>query len=104
MKRTLVRYKTNPGSTEENQRLIEKVFEELRAKAPAGVRYLALRLADGTFVHFAETEDGAAPIPALAAFRQFQSGIQQRCAEPPQAADAVVVGNYRMLDEPPPAR
>src|SRR5258708_35960518 len=52
MKRTVVRYKTKPEKAEENARLIEKVFQELRAKAPNGVRYLALKLADGSFIHF----------------------------------------------------
>jgi hypothetical protein len=98
MKRTLVRYRTKPEKTEENQRLIEKVFEELHAKSPKGLRYLALRLGDGTFVHFVSVEDGAASVTALDAFRIFQGEIKERCAEPPQAAEATVVGNYRMLD------
>ena len=87
MKRTLVRYKTRPDRAEENARLIEQVFQELQTKAPEGVRYLALKLDDGTFVHFVmvETDDGANPIPALEAFRSFQSGIKERCIEPPQA-------------------
>ena len=60
MKRTVVRYKIKPEMAEENARLIQKVFEELRAKSPEGIRYLALRLGDGTFVHFStvDTEDG----------------------------------------------
>jgi radical SAM superfamily enzyme with C-terminal helix-hairpin-helix motif len=99
MKRTVVRYKTRPESGPENERLIQKVFEELRAKSPEGVRYLALKLADGTFVHFSATEDGASPIPRLEAFQSFQSGIKERCIEPPQSSDATIVGNYRMLDE-----
>ena len=41
MKRTVVRYKAKPERIEENQRLIERVFQELHAKAPEGVRYLA---------------------------------------------------------------
>jgi hypothetical protein len=41
MKRTVVRYKTKPEQAEENARLIEKVFQELRTRAPDGVRYLA---------------------------------------------------------------
>jgi hypothetical protein len=99
MKRILVRYKAKPEEAQTNQRLIEKVFDELRAKSPAGVRYLALRLGDGSFVHFAMTEDGAPPIPGLEAFGAFQSGIKERCLEPPQSAEATVVGNYRMLQE-----
>ena len=101
MKRTLVRYKTKPERAQENARLIEQVFKELKAKAPDGVRYLCLKLDDGTFVHFStvESTDGAHPITSLEAFRAFQSGIKERCMEPPQSGDATIVGNYRMVDE-----
>jgi hypothetical protein len=101
MKRTLVRYKTKPDEAEENARLIGKVFQELQAKSPDGVRYLALKLDDGTFLHFVmvETADGTSPIPGLQAFRAFQSGIKERCIEPPRSGDVTVVGNYRMLGE-----
>jgi len=97
MKRTLVRYKTKPDEADENVRLIGKVFQELQAKSPDGVRYLVLRLDDGTFLHFVETAEGASPIPALEAFRLFQSGIKERCIEPPRSGDATIVGNYRMV-------
>lgn len=101
MKRSLIRYKTKPGTAEENERLIKDVFKELQAKSPAGIRYLALRLADGSFVHLVtvETSDGMNPIPGLDAFRSFQSGIKDRCIEPPQSGDVTIVGNYRMLSE-----
>jgi radical SAM superfamily enzyme with C-terminal helix-hairpin-helix motif len=99
MKRTLVRYKTKPEQAEENARLIGKVFQELQATSPDGVRYLVLRLGDGTFLHFVETADGTSPIPALEAFQSFQSGIKERCIDPPQSGDATIVGNYRMLGE-----
>jgi hypothetical protein len=101
MKHTVVRYRVKPDSAEQNASLIEKVFEELRAKSLPGVRYLSLRLRDGTFVHFSSVEDryDENPIPRLEAFQPFQSGIKDRCVEPPQVNDAVVVGNYRMLDE-----
>jgi hypothetical protein len=101
MKRTLIRYKTKPDRTQENQRLIESVFEELDAKSPDSVRYLVLRLDDGTFVHFvaADTTDAASAIPGLEAFQLFQSGVKERCIEPPQSAAATIVGNYRMLGE-----
>ena len=60
MKRTLVRYQTKPEKAQKserlNERLIEDVFQELQAKLPAGVRYLALRLADASVVHFAPVE------------------------------------------------
>ena len=99
MTRTVVRYTTRPERTEENQRLIEAVFQELAAKTPDGVRYLVLKVGDGSFVHFVETSEGASPLPGLPAFRSFQSGIKDRCLEPPQAGEATIVGNYRMLAE-----
>jgi hypothetical protein len=99
MKRTLIRYKTKPDAADRNAGLIEKVFEELKATKPDGVRYLSLRLDDDTFVHFVEAEEGSTPLPALDAFKAFQSGIRERCVEPPLAGNATIVGNYRMLSE-----
>jgi hypothetical protein len=102
MKGTVVRYKTTPEMAQENECLIQAVFQELRAKSPEGLRYLVLRLHDGTFIHVStvEMQDGAAnPLPGLEAFRRFQGGIKQRCIEPPKVSDAIVVGNYRMLGE-----
>ncbi len=40
MKRTLIRYKTKPGAADQNAGLIAKVFEELKAAKPNGLRYL----------------------------------------------------------------
>ena len=42
---TIVRYRTRPERADENQALIEQVFAELRATAPAGLRYASFRLA-----------------------------------------------------------
>jgi hypothetical protein len=100
MKRTLIRYKTRPEMADTNAALIAAVFVELKAARPEGVRYLSLRLEDDSFVHLVETEaDAAGAIPGLAAFRLFQSGIRERCIEPPQAGGVMIVGNYRMLDQ-----
>jgi hypothetical protein len=100
MKRTLIRYKTKPEMADQNAALIAAVFAELKAAKPEGVRYLSLRLEDDTFVHFVETQsDTANALPNLAAFKAFQSGIRERCIEPPLVASATIVGNYRMLDE-----
>jgi hypothetical protein len=99
MKRTLIRYKTKPDRAQENQRLIEGVFAELETKSPDGVRYLVLRLDDGTFVHFVavDPKEAVISITELEAFRLFQSGHKDRCIEPPQSSAATIVGNYRML-------
>jgi hypothetical protein len=102
MKRTLIRYKTKPDMADKNAELIAGVFAELKATRPDGVRYLSLRLDDDSFIHVVETEadDGASAIPALAAFKAFQSGIRERCLEPPQFGGFRIVGDYRMLDQP----
>jgi hypothetical protein len=100
MKRTLIRYKTRPEMADTNAALIAEVFAELKASKPQGVRYLSLRLDDDSFVHLVETEtDAATTLPNLTAFKAFQGGIRERCVEPPQAGSAIIVGNYRMLDE-----
>ena len=39
------------------------------------------------------------PLTTLPAFKTFQRDLKERCAEPPQAAEATIVGNYRMLGE-----
>ncbi len=101
MRRTLIRYKTKPEAADRNAELIAAVFSELKAAKPDGVRYLSLRLDDDTFIHLVEStaEDGSTPIPKLAAFQAFQSGIRERCAEPPKVTQATIVGNYRMFGE-----
>jgi hypothetical protein len=101
MKRTLIRYKTKPELADTNATLVTAVFEELQATKPEGVRYLTLRLDDDSFVHLVETaaDDGSSAIPKLAAFQAFQSGVRDRCAEPPLVRGAMIVGNYRMLGE-----
>ena len=101
MRRTGIRYRTRPDMAERNAELVAAVFAELKAAQPEGLRYLSLRLEDDTFIHVVETaaDDGASPLPKLPAFAAFQSGIRERCAEPPVAKGATVVGNYRMLGE-----
>jgi hypothetical protein len=102
MTRRLIRYKTRPDASDTNAALISAVFAELEAAKPDGVRYLSLRLDDDTFIHIVETasDEGAGVLPKLAAFQAFQSGVRERCAEPPQVRQATIVGNYRMLSEP----
>jgi len=100
MKRTVIRYRTKPDMADRNAELVAAVFAELKAAQPEGLRYMSLRLEDDTFLHVVETaDDGASPLPKLPAFAAFQSGIRERCTEPPLAKGATVVGNYRMLEE-----
>ncbi|MFI5845700.1 hypothetical protein ACIA8K_38955 [Catenuloplanes sp. NPDC051500] len=92
---TVIRYTTRPEAADLNAQLVEKVFVELAQAAPAGVRYTTLRLGDGSqFVHVLTSEDDGNPLAGLPAFRQFQDGIRERCAEAPQFSPATVVGAY----------
>lgn len=93
----LVRYRAKPEKIEENQRLIEGVFRELQAKSPSDVRYLVLKLSDGTFCHL--VEDVSKTIPSLEAFAAFQRGGKERRIDEPQQLEATIVGNYCMLKE-----
>ena len=94
MKRTIVRYRVKPDQAERNSELVRAVFEELREASPAGIAYSTYMLDDGvTFVHVAE-EDGDS-LADLAAFGEFRSQIAERCAVPPEALEATVVGHYR---------
>lgn len=88
----VVRYETHPESADENQRLVEAVFDELHRERPAGLRYTTLR--DGaTFVHVA-VDDGDSPLPGMAAFGEFQRELGERLVGPPSFTHASVVGAY----------
>ncbi|HVA14556.1 MAG TPA: hypothetical protein VNF99_15010 [Stellaceae bacterium] len=101
MRKQIVVYKTKPEKADENQRLIETVFAELRAKGATDMRYLSARMGDGTFVHFAISDDagGASPFAKLESFQAYLAGIKDRVTAPPLQSEAIVIGNYRMLDE-----
>lgn len=99
MNRHVVRYQTKPELADENARLIQNVFLELAAKAPAGLHYAVLRLSDNTFLHIVEREEGQNPLQGYESFRAFSGTVKERSLEAPQFCDAVVVGNYRMLGD-----
>jgi hypothetical protein len=96
----VVRYRTKPESADENERLIRDVFAELADDQPGGLRYASFRLDDGvSFVHVAVIEGAANPLQSSKAFARFQSDIGQRVEEGPTAADATIVGSYRLVAE-----
>jgi len=92
----IIRYRTRPDAAEENQGLVGKVFAELAAADPGGMRYATLRDGD-SFVHIVVHENDQNPLPRLAAFQEFQRGIAERCVEAPERSEVSVVGAYRML-------
>ena len=95
-KTILVRYKTSEAQADANEALVHAVFDELRARAPEGLRYATYRLADGvSFVHLATVATPEAnPLLSLPAFKAFQAGIRDRCVEPPVASDVTLVDSY----------
>ena len=94
---TVVRYTTAPDRADENQGSIERVFAELNAERPDGLRYMSVRLEDGvTFVHVAsvETDDGVNPLFSSPVFDEFQREIADRITGGPVAMQGSVVGVY----------
>lgn len=100
MRRMMIQYKVKADKAEENQGYIERVFAELRAASPAGVRYISFKGDDGvSFTHLVsvETENGENPLDQLPAFKAFQAGVRDRCAEQPVATAIEEVGSYRVF-------
>lgn len=100
MSQILVRYKVKPDHAEANVKAVQRVYAELKQKAPPGFRYGTLRLADGvTFVHISSLEgDGPNPLTEVAAFKEFQAGLEERCEEPPAPTEGTIVGSYGIFD------
>jgi hypothetical protein len=91
----LVQYRVKPDKIEENQRLIEAVFRELAARAPADAKYAVFRLGDGTFCHL--VDDGSKALQKLEVFSAFQYDGEARRLSAPQQTEVDVVGNYRIF-------
>jgi hypothetical protein len=97
----LIKYTVKPHLSAENQRYIERVFDELRANGTAGIRYVAFKSTDGlTFIHLVsiETDTGENPLEQSPAFHAFQAGIHERCAEPPVVTVLEEVGSHRVFE------
>lgn len=90
-------YRARPALAEQNQMLVEAVFDQLHAAAPNGITYTCVRLDDDTFVHIAGLANDDNPLLLLDAFGVFSSTVADRC-EPghePQARRGRLVGDYR---------
>jgi quinol monooxygenase YgiN len=100
MKRVLVQYKVKADKAEENIQLVKKVYEELKAKQPGGLRYATFAKPDGvSFVHMAsaETADGTNPLSTIEAFKAFTKDIKDRCEEQPVTTELTEVGSYNFF-------
>jgi hypothetical protein len=93
---SVIRYETKPEASGENQQLIERIFAELNAKDPEGIRYTAIRLPDEVgFIHIfiSETDDDV--LGELPAFHKFADSAADRMVAPPDVNHGTVIGSYR---------
>ena len=99
MKRVMVRYRVKPDQIEANAAAVRAVYEELARERPEGLRYATVQLAEdpAAFVHIAEHPADANPLFAVAAFKAFQAGVRERCAEPPVTTELLPVGSYQLF-------
>ena len=80
MPTTVVRYQTKTDRADENHSLIAAVFEELRIHQPEGLRYTSVRLADGSFIHIVDVDEGSddGGLTALGAFGRFAEDVSEQ--------------------------
>jgi hypothetical protein len=99
MRIVMVRYRVKPDRVQENERLVNDVYEELGEVQPDGFRYATFKLDDEAgFMHLAVQADGVEnPLPKLAAFGRFQADIADRCEEQPVVTPLEEVGSFRLL-------
>ncbi|HET6280309.1 MAG TPA: hypothetical protein VFH73_05070 [Polyangia bacterium] len=103
MKTIMVRYKTSAEHADANEAPVRAVFNELRSRAPVGLRYASYRLQDGvTFVHIATHQaSGENPLTTLPSFKAFQKQLKDRCVEPPVVTEMSAVDSYGLLEGAP---
>jgi hypothetical protein len=97
MKTIMVRYKVSSEAlAAENEALVRGVFDELRAREPAGIHYASYRLADGlTFVHIATiAAPQQNPLTELESFKLFQDRLKDRCVELPALVELSAIDSY----------
>jgi hypothetical protein len=99
MKTVMVRYKTTEAHASTNVALVHAVFDELRSRAPGGIRYATYRLADGvSFVHIATIATSEEnPLTSLPAFKTFQKELKERCVELPVVTELSAVDSYSSI-------
>ena len=94
----MVQYQAKRDRADENQQLLEAVFDNLEERAPEGFIYRAFRLDDGArFIQVLVDQDAGEPhsIEDLPAFRAFVADLGNRRAVPPELSSATIVGRYR---------
>ena|SRR5664279_1357637 len=92
----MIRSTVKPESADDVEQGLQKMFAAIEEAQPAGLRYASYRLADGvTYVAQLEIADGVDnPLPGIAEFREFQAGLKEWLAGPPEVEQFEVVGSY----------
>jgi nucleoside diphosphate kinase len=88
----MIRYRLKPDQVERNEELVRAVYEEVHR---AGFRYVTFKLEDGvSFMHISESEGDESPLADIAAAKEFQREIADRCDEQPVVTQLTEVGSY----------
>ncbi len=102
MRTAMIRYRVKAELAAENERLVNKVFEQLEREKPAGLRYSTFKLADGvSFVHVVidEAADGTSTLQKIPAFAEFTAAIDDRIeGGHPVRTELTVIGSYASTD------
>ena len=95
MSKVVVRYRVKPDQVKRNEELVGAMYEELHRAGPSGFRYATFKLDDGvSFMHVAQQEGEHNPLSLIAAAKEFQRDIADRCDEPPVVTQLTEIGSY----------
>jgi quinol monooxygenase YgiN len=82
---TVVRYTTKPGRADENEKLTQSVFAELKGKPGQPFAYAVLRDGDDFLHMFLNLqEDDASVLTELESFKAFSAEGPERWTAPPE--------------------
>jgi hypothetical protein len=96
----MVTYTVKAGREEENAALVRAVFEELAETRPPGFRYAVFCLPDSRqFIHLYTDEGSTSDVQALASFKAFVAGAEDRHEQPATSIQPELIGHYRTFDD-----
>jgi hypothetical protein len=93
----MTRTRVKAGSAANVEAAAERLFSAIDQAQPKNIRCASCKLPDGvTFVTLLQVEEGTDnPLPALAAYKEFQGSLKSWVAEPPIAEQLMVIRSYR---------
>jgi hypothetical protein len=92
---TMITYRVKADLAAINTGLIERVFAELQSAAPDDFSYASFISEDGvSFTHLVSNPSDMNPLMDMAAFREFQLGIAERCEVGPAFQALRNIGSY----------